>query len=569
MKMRILILLLSLLSTLGIITHTFAADGDPISGDVNINANVNRSVTALSVSPTVGYYSDQIVLSANLTDTDYNEPVVGKVVNFVVNNVAAGSATTNSLGVASLNYIITQNSGAYSVAASFLGDEVYFASSGNGTLTVNFSPTSISVSSVSGKNGDTVSLSASLLNTHLNAPISGKQIYFSVNGIQIGSSLTDYRGIAIYDYKITLDPGSYNISVVFNNDPIYLGSTGLGLLTVNQPPAPIPPEENKIIAAIEEIKKVAEVIAESKAGQAAIVSSTAAAAVVVGTSAIISAGVNLPFLLTSPLVTLANYLLYLFTSLLSYLGIYRHSRKWGRILDSVNKKPIGGAVVQLYETEFSRLVQTTVSDNNGRFSFLTKPGSYFIKVTKESYAYPSVLFKEGYHGEVVRLKQYGKMNLEVYIDFETQTLATKIKVLNKILFILRYATFPLLILGTFLSAIFVFAAATPLNIIVFLLYGLIWIIEALKLFQVRSVGHIYAVTNKKPLDLSIVRLFDENTGRLVTTQVSDSRGRFSLLVNQGVYTLTVSRDGFAPFEKKNVKLQRAGSIDTNIFLRKA
>ncbi len=568
MKNKILILICCLISCLSIITHVYAADGDPVSGEINVSANIVRSTTSLIVSPVAGYYHDQISLSANLTDTIYNEPVVGKNIIFSVSGVIVGNATTNSFGVASLSYNIGQDSGAYSISASFAGDDVYFGSEGLGTLTVNFSPTQLTVASVSGKNGDTVTLSANLTNTHLNNPINAKQIYFSVNGIPVGSSMTDSHGIAMYDYKITQNPGAYNISAVFNNDPIYVGSSGSGILTVNTIPVPTPPEENKIIAAIEEIKKITEAIADSNAGKTAIVSSTVAVAAAVGASAIISASVNLPFLLTSPLISLINYLLYLFTSLLSYLGIYKHSRKWGRILDSASKKPIAGAVVQLYETEFNRLIQTTVSDKLGRFSFLTKPGDYFIKVTKEDYTYPSVIFRQGYHGEVIRLKQYGKMNLEIYIDFKTQTLATKIKVLNKILFVLRYVTIPLLVLGTFLSAVFVIATARPLDIIVFCSYGLIWIVEALKLFQVRSVGHIYAVTSNKPLDLSIVRLFDESTGRLITTQVSDSMGRFSILAKQGVYRLTVLRDGFKPFEKKNVRLSQAGSIDTNIFLQK-
>jgi hypothetical protein len=98
--------------------------------------------TSLTVAAVSGTFAGTASLSATLTSG--GSGVSGKSINFTLNGAAAGSATTNGSGVATLGGVSlsgidagTYNPGVNSgVAASFAGDSGYSASSGSNTLTV-------------------------------------------------------------------------------------------------------------------------------------------------------------------------------------------------------------------------------------------------------------------------------------------------------------------------------------------------------------------------------------------------------------------------------------------------
>ena len=90
------------------------------------------------MAPASGTYGGTVNLSATLTSS--GSPVSGKTINFTLNGNPAGSAITNSSGVAtktgaSLSGIYP---GSYpsGVGASFAGDSSYSPSSGTASLTV-------------------------------------------------------------------------------------------------------------------------------------------------------------------------------------------------------------------------------------------------------------------------------------------------------------------------------------------------------------------------------------------------------------------------------------------------
>ena len=80
----------------------------------------------LALSPATGIYAGATALSATLTSS--GAPVAGRQVNFTLNGLAAGSATTDAAGVATLPGIsLAGNAGTYpgAVQASFAGDHWY------------------------------------------------------------------------------------------------------------------------------------------------------------------------------------------------------------------------------------------------------------------------------------------------------------------------------------------------------------------------------------------------------------------------------------------------------------
>jgi hypothetical protein len=93
--------------------------------------------TTLTVAPASGAVASTIALSATLISG--GNPVSGKTVSFTLNGNSAGSAVTDSNGVATLNASLAGiAAGTYpnGLAASFAGDTVYAAASATNSLTV-------------------------------------------------------------------------------------------------------------------------------------------------------------------------------------------------------------------------------------------------------------------------------------------------------------------------------------------------------------------------------------------------------------------------------------------------
>jgi hypothetical protein len=93
-------------------------------------------------------------------------------------------------------------------------------------------PAMLAVTDVSGLNGQTVNLEAAL--TSQGTPLAGKTIDFTVNGISIGSNVTDGTGIATFSYLITLTPGTYAINATFTGDGGYYATDATGTLNVHK-----------------------------------------------------------------------------------------------------------------------------------------------------------------------------------------------------------------------------------------------------------------------------------------------------------------------------------------------
>jgi hypothetical protein len=57
-------------------------------------------------------------------------------------------------------------------------------------------------------------------------------------------------------------------------------------------------------------------------------------------------------------------------------------------------------------------------------------------------------------------------------------------------------------------------------------------------------GSVYNAITKKPVDLALVRLYDAKTDKLITSRVTDKKGRYMFFVEPGEYYLKVEKLGF-------------------------
>lgn len=80
-----------------------------------------------------------------------------------------------------------------------------------------------------------------------------------------------------------------------------------------------------------------------------------------------------------------------------------NSIRWGRVIDVDTNKPLAGVMVKLYEATNYRQLETTLTDKNGSFRFLTDDGDYLISTYLNGYS--NVLSSnEASNGGVVFIK---------------------------------------------------------------------------------------------------------------------------------------------------------------------
>ncbi|MGI6483964.1 MAG: hypothetical protein ACOX08_11975 [Methanobacterium sp.] len=74
-------------------------------------------------------------MTATLTDTHNNKPLQGKTINYTIQgDPNTYQTTTNSNGIATLTYKIIQNTGTYTITATFTGDTTYTGTTSNQEL---------------------------------------------------------------------------------------------------------------------------------------------------------------------------------------------------------------------------------------------------------------------------------------------------------------------------------------------------------------------------------------------------------------------------------------------------
>ncbi|MDR0911344.1 MAG: hypothetical protein LBM96_01920, partial [Methanobrevibacter sp.] len=178
--------------------------------NITINSNLNGSK-----------YNNDIVLNATLLD-EFGNPLSGVSVDFYINNVFIDSNITDSKGIAIYNYLV-DFVGDYNLTSVFNGNDNYTGDivSVFGDFVKADSNIIINSNINGSKYGDRVVFNATLLDEYGN-PLSGVSVDFYINGVFVGSNVTDSNGIAIYNYVVGF-VGNYNFTTVFNGNDNYNG----------------------------------------------------------------------------------------------------------------------------------------------------------------------------------------------------------------------------------------------------------------------------------------------------------------------------------------------------------
>lgn len=255
-------------------------------------------------------------------------------------------------------------------------------------------------------------------------------------------------------------------------------------------------------------------------------------------------------------------------SLFPFLGRRRKSQYWGKVFDAESRQPIIQAIVRIYHKETKKVLQTQITDKDGRFDLLIAPGEYYLEVFKENYTFPSKLIPTDYHGEILKIREGHLLGLNIPLDPQLDKVANRIKSIWNLKKVLESLYYPLLFIGTILSLIFYLKYGDLNNLLILILYLVILLYEFYKGRRSRPYGLVLDQDNKNPLDLAIVRIFTQPNGKLISTKVTDAKGKFTFLVNQGQYQLTVLRQDYQQYKSQILQFKSSTLVNIDVPLTK-
>ncbi|MBT7928754.1 carboxypeptidase regulatory-like domain-containing protein, partial [Candidatus Peregrinibacteria bacterium] len=246
------------------------------------------------------------------------------------------------------------------------------------------------------------------------------------------------------------------------------------------------------------------------------------------------------------------YLRYLFSQPFLLMR-RRKQKKWGVVYDAFTKQPIDLVTVRIVEKDSGSIVRTQVTDSQGRFFLILDPGSYKIETHRNGYVGFSEYLKHNkedsnyshiYHGEDIEVTDESiEMNYNIPLDPEVQdhTTARILKEHTK-RFIQRLVS----LLGIIITGASVVISPSIFIGVLFLIHIFIYLFFrrfALKKIG-KNFGRVVDAITQTPLGKVVVRVFDQGYNKLIGTTVTDSKGRYAVLVGPSVYYTTYEKGGY-------------------------
>jgi len=238
---------------------------------------------------------------------------------------------------------------------------------------------------------------------------------------------------------------------------------------------------------------------------------------------------------------------------LQLLGIVKKRGDTSLVYDAVSKKPLGRAIVRLYEAATHRLVETDVTTAEGTFSFLPAEGFYYLRVSRPGFVYPSRLVLGKRDGRFSRVYSGGDLEisaakpvLRVAVPLDPEAFVENWRM--KLSQLWQRWFEPLnswfLTFGFFLAVLSYSRQPTRLNFLILLIYLMVLVYYLLqgKTFK-REFGLVMS-DRGKPLSGIELNLIDVEFNRLVSRRVTDMKGRYQFLVPPGKYQIKMVTPGF-------------------------
>ncbi|MDD2786155.1 MAG: hypothetical protein PHS79_04690 [Patescibacteria group bacterium] len=275
-------------------------------------------------------------------------------------------------------------------------------------------------------------------------------------------------------------------------------------------------------------------------------------------------------------MSLFNYLYYIFTQPLILIS-RRKKGKFGVIYNSLSKLPVDLAAVRI-KNAAGKIVQTKITDKQGRYYFLLPKGQYEVDISKQGYSFPSgLLAGKTQDVDYIDLLTNNKLSFTAdafvanNIPIDPKEDARKPKDIKRKL-TLRKVQGTAAVLTTLLS-FGVFALVPTYQYLGLAVFQLLTYAVFRRLAYRKplpSYGAILDQKTGKPIKSAVVRILDAQFNRILETQITDAQGRYAFLVGKGKFYITINKDGYEPVRSEAIDCSGSSSsvvIDKKIKLQ--
>lgn len=228
---------------------------------------------------------------------------------------------------------------------------------------------------------------------------------------------------------------------------------------------------------------------------------------------------------------------------------FRRRRDIGQVIDGETGRPITGARVSLLRPDTKIVVESQVTDSEGRYLFAVDTRQIFIvRVEAEKH--------EPYEQTVKGAAVNQRVVLGVSLEFNQRSLARYQRV-DSVFRLLAKWRVPLLVLGT-AAWMVLFLRDGGYTIWLGVYYALAWGLELFVRLQPQPYGKVQDKLTGDPLSAAVIRISNKQ-GRLISTLVTGESGRFSTLMRPGTYGIKVSKAGYQTSDLIWMRFSRRGS----------
>ena len=250
------------------------------------------------------------------------------------------------------------------------------------------------------------------------------------------------------------------------------------------------------------------------------------------------------------------------------------SSEQGRVIHHKTGDPIAGALVLIYGAD-GKLRARETTNQQGVFPTFFPPGQYSLSVQAKGFAFAPAANRAIapaqallYSGGTITMPETGDP-LQVVIPMKPtseEVSRSRVRLLHAWQIIQqagRVISWPLFVAGALLNTVLVFLSPAVLFLVLEAAYvGLVIVKIALEV-QVRpAYGQVRDAITHIPLDLAVVRLFNQENNRLIMTRVTNTQGKFFALPPAGTYRVTIAKPGYAMFSKDDITI--ASEHDTTL-----
>jgi hypothetical protein len=279
------------------------------------------------------------------------------------------------------------------------------------------------------------------------------------------------------------------------------------------------------------------------------------ASTIATTTATISA-VTLLTLLNGP----ASLLIVLQQIGIAFLGLFSLKKKHrsGVVYDANTGIPISLVRVDLVDKKSDRIKETRFTDKNGRYYFLAPEGEYYLELRKKGYkivksnkAYlvKALLHKSDIKVEVV-LDDAGIIRKNIALVQSDRKSHGQVRTFLSLVmkYLIKVAFFAGIIISTW-------SCYTNPTLFNFFILGIYVLILAFNGFFAKNPKYGTIVNiNNKPEPFASINLLDAKTKKIISRVISDTNGRYYILLEKGEYILNVKTvDGVSVRRKIKTK----------------